>query len=59
MRRLNIVRKHQEMMFLLNIATERREKLDSYYAEDWTQSHKGTTGRHRSDLVFGKETKED
>ena len=61
LRRLNRVRKHQGVMFLSDIATAGSEKVDCYYVEDWTQGHEGTTGKHRSDLVFDKEflTKED
>ena len=48
-------------MFLSDIATAVGNKVDNYYMEDWTLGHEGTTGRRRSELVFGKEcpTKED
>ena len=61
LQRVNRVRKHQEVVFLSDIATTGGKKMDSYYAEDWTLDHKGTTRKRRSDLVFGREypTKED
>ena len=61
LQRVNRVRKHQEEMFLSNIATAGGNKMDSYYVEDWTRCHERTTWKHRSDLVFRKEhpTKED
>ena len=61
LKRVNRVRKHQEVMFLSNMATAGGIKVDSYYAEDWTRGHEGTTGKRRSGLVFRKEhpTKED
>lgn len=60
-RKLKLARKHQEVVFLSDIATAGGEKIDSYYADGWTQGHEGTTGKHHSKLVFGKEfpTKED
>ena len=61
LRWVNRVRKHQEVMFLSDIATAGGNKVDSYYVEDWTLGHEGTTGKRRLDLVFGKEypTRED
>ena len=61
LKRLNRVRKHQEVMLLSDMATARGNKVDSYYVDDWTLGHKGTKGRRRSELIFGKEclTKED
>ena len=55
------MRTHQEVMFLSDIATTSGEKVDCYYAEDWTQGHEGTMGKHQPSQVFGKEvlTKED
>ena len=55
LQRVNRVRKRQEVMFLSNIATAGGKKVDSYCAEGWTLGHEGTTGKHRSDLVFGRE----
>ena len=61
LKRVNRVRKHQEVMFLSDMAAARGNNVDSYYVEDWTLGHESTTGRHRSELIFGKEcpTKED
>ena len=61
LKRVNRVQKHQEAMFLSGMATARGNKVDSYYLEDWTLGHEGTTERRRLELVFGKEcpTKED
>ena len=61
LKRVNRVRKHQAVMFSSNIATAGGNKVDNYYVEDWTLGHEGTTGRRRSELIFGKEcpTKED
>ena len=41
---VNRVRKHQEVMFLSDIATAGGNKVDSYCVEDWTLNHEGTTG---------------
>ena len=48
-------------MFLSDMAIARGNKVDSYYVEDLTLGHEGTTGRRRSELILGKEcpTKED
>ena len=61
LKRVNRVRKHQEVMFLSDIVTAGGNKVNKYYVKDWMLGHEGTTGRRRSDLVFGKEypTKED
>ena len=61
LQQVNRVRKHQEVIFLSDMATVGDEKVKSYYAEDWTLGHEGTTWKRRSDLVFGREcpTKED
>ena len=42
-------------MFLSNTATAKGDKVDSYYVEDLALGHEGTTGRQRSELIFGKE----
>ena len=61
LKRVNRVQKHQEVMCLSDTATAGGNKVDSYYVEEWTLGHEGTTGRSRPELVFGKEypTRED
>ena len=58
---LNRVRKHQQVVFLSDIATARGDKVDPTYLTDWRESHEGSIGKNRSKTTFGKErpTKED
>ena len=52
---INRVRKHQEALFLSDIATADGEKLDEAYLQDWHQSEEFQLGRHRSNFGFGRE----
>ena len=53
---INRVRKVQESIFLLDIATANVQSVDrTYVTDDWQTSFKGILGKHCSNHTFGKE----
>ena len=49
------MRKHQEAIFISDIATAIGSKIDSTYVGDWHSSLEGYLGKHRSYYKFGRE----
>ena len=52
---INWARKHQEAIFLSDIASENDSKIDSTHVGDWKFFLEGRLDRYRSYFEFGKE----
>ena len=52
---INRARKHQEAMFLSDIAAANGQKIEESYLSDWMSSYEFSMGKHRSQFEFGAE----
>ena len=59
--RFNRPFKHQQAIFLSDIATSKGDKINRLLLSDWQETQKGRLDRNRSTITFGMEmpTKED